>query len=167
MRRMTSKWIGFLAIFSLSGLAASCDFAAPEGFWAPSGSSVTVVGSAASASVAPGSTATVYVTVSVKVPSAGETVPGNKIYVRGVCTDCKIYDWVAGDGRAEMDESKLVEMGTTYAFATNSWGSYTVAIRVEAPSVVFGTSAAYTAKFLADIAAATGSVSVTVSEAGI
>jgi hypothetical protein len=155
-KRMKRRHL-FLGIFllSLSLLVGSCN-SAPDGFNAPTGSTVTLP-KTGSVKLAPG--ATLYLATPVNVAlETGD--PGNNIYVLGICTMCEIADWP--DGTERVDPTEAVVVGTSYPFSTGSSGSRTVVIVLKSPDT-YGVDS-YEAKFSATLGNGEGGdMTITVS----
>lgn len=157
----------------LSFVALSCN-TAPDGFNAPQNSTVTLLPTNPSVTTDVDFRLLLEVQVEVPVvntevdPTTGAptttttTGPGNDIYVVGTCTNCTIYAWPTGDGRAAQDITKIQKVSNPFPFKTDERGIYLLAILLPAPENLGLTS--YTAQFAADIGVVTQIMSVTVNK---
>lgn len=149
--------IGLLGFFSCN--------VAPDGFFAPSGSTVEVEGGGTSFDI---SDTTQYVLVSgkVKIPekatSTTPTIPGNNIFVQLTCSNCLIFDKADGQSILIADVTKLKEIGNAMTLSTDSKGLFQVVISLAPPSDTNVSS--YKAKLSASISVDSADYEVTVSD---
>ena len=152
------RFIGCFSIV-LSMYFLGCN-TAPDGFNAPSDSTVTVL--AEGTSIVTGVPVLRLVNVQVEVVENNENVPGGNIFVQIQCVKCTIYDKADGEAFTAADASKLQEVSNPYAVITDSRGIYPVVVEFQ-PSSSLGVSS-YTAEVLVDIGVATGNATFTIND---
>jgi hypothetical protein len=156
MRKLTIKTLRFqMTLFLAAALQLQCG-SAPSGFYAPLGSNVTL----------PDATdietdEDYYISVSALVTDKN-SLPLNGVFLSFTCTHCDLFDKADGESTTLADPTRVQSVANPYVVKTDKRGTYTVVIRVQAPSNR-GVSD-YTAKLVADIGGVGAEYSVTVTQ---
>lgn len=172
MKQMRIAVLGTCLVFLVGFSALSCN-SAPDGFYAPVGSEITLPEDA-TATLGPGASLVFVTTIQVEVPTGTEPIgasenppttqmgPGNDIYTTAFCTMCTILVWADGTANAGSDISTATNVGNWHTFTTNKRGSYTLGVLVVSPDVLGVDS--YQANFAADIGVVSKTMLIEVSK---